>query len=320
MSEMGKVGFVWFFGIVEDIDDPLQLGRVRVRIYHHYSLDDTVLPTKKLPWAHVVMPVTSASYQGKGWSPTFMRVDSTVFGFFVDGAQAQMPVVLGTYPGIPQPDPESVDANNLSTDLHDVSKLARGINKMAETKAALADSAEPGSRYNSQYPHNKVFESERGHVVEMDDTPGAERLHFYHNMGSYVEMSPGLRVDKTNGTSFDITAQTKFSKSVADMMFVSDEGYLTLYAKNGINIVTPGTVTMSGQIINMSSTLGTTITAGGVLTASALGAVSISAGALLDIRGAAGVSVTGGASLSITTPGKASIGGLAGLYLNSPIP
>lgn len=318
--EMGKLGFVWFFGIVEDIDDPLQLGRVRVRAYHFYSPNDTAMPTKSLPWAHVVMPTTSASYQGKGWSPTFMRVDTTVFGFFVDGPSAQMPVVLGTFPGIPQPDPENVDAGNISTESHDVSKLARGINKIADTKSQLADSSEPGSMYAARYPYNKVFESERGHVVEMDDTPGAERIHLYHNQGSYVEMSPGLRVDKTNGTSFDITAQTKFSKSVADMVFVSEEGFLTLYAKNGINIVTPGTVTMSGQMINMSSTLGTTINAGGVLTASALGAVSISAGALLDIRGAAGVTVKAGAALSITTPGKASIGGLAGLYLNSPIP
>ena len=87
MSEMGKMGFTWWFGIVEDVMDPLQLGRVKVRVYHFYSMNSSTLPTDDLPWAHVVMPTTSASYQGKGWSPTFIRPDSTVFGFFVDGPQ-----------------------------------------------------------------------------------------------------------------------------------------------------------------------------------------------------------------------------------------
>ena len=180
MVEMGKIGFVWFFGVVESVADPLQVGRVKVRVYHFYTPNDTTLPTDDLPWAHVVMPTTSASYQGKGWSPTFVRVDSTVFGFFVDGAEAQMPIVLGTFPGIPQPNPDFVDVDNITDDNHDVSKLARGINKLAATKASLADEElEPTSEftYRAQYPHNKVFESERGHVIEMDDTPGAERHH-----------------------------------------------------------------------------------------------------------------------------------------------
>ena len=30
-SFMGKNGFVWFYGVVEDRHDPLYLGRVRVR-------------------------------------------------------------------------------------------------------------------------------------------------------------------------------------------------------------------------------------------------------------------------------------------------
>lgn len=317
MSEMGKMGFVWFFGVVEDIDDPLQLGRVRVRAYHFYSPNDTTLPTAKLPWAHVVMPTTSASYQGKGWSPTFMRVDTTVFGFFVDGAQAQMPVVLGTYPGIPQPNPESVDADNLSLDYHDVSQLARGTNKLAATKTSLQDKDEPGSRYAARYPHNKVFESERGHAVEMDDTPGAERIHLYHNQGSYVEMSTGLRVDKTNGTSVDISSVAKYVKSAGDVIVMS-EGMTTIYAKEGINIVTPKNITMSAAVINMSSTAGISMSAGGIISASAIGALTLSGG-LTSITALGSLTVKAGGVASFATTGKMNLSGLAGLYLNTPV-
>ena len=36
---MGMDGFVWFTGVVEDRDDPDQLGRVRVRILGYHTED-----------------------------------------------------------------------------------------------------------------------------------------------------------------------------------------------------------------------------------------------------------------------------------------
>ena len=38
------------------------------------------------------------------------------------------------------------------------------------------------------YPFNKMIESESGHVLELDDTPNAERIHLYHRTGSRIEM------------------------------------------------------------------------------------------------------------------------------------
>jgi hypothetical protein len=48
---MGTDGFVWFFGLVEDRDDPKQVGRVRVRCFGFHDQDDGQLPTTALPWA-----------------------------------------------------------------------------------------------------------------------------------------------------------------------------------------------------------------------------------------------------------------------------
>ena len=54
---MGKDGFQWFVGVVEDRADPKKLGRVRVRClgYHTENLDK--LPTDDLPWAHPMNPI-----------------------------------------------------------------------------------------------------------------------------------------------------------------------------------------------------------------------------------------------------------------------
>ena len=57
----GRDGFIWWNGVVEDRQDPLYLGRCKVRILGWHTEDKTELPTASLPWAQVLMPVTSAS-------------------------------------------------------------------------------------------------------------------------------------------------------------------------------------------------------------------------------------------------------------------
>lgn len=50
------------------------------------------------------------------------------------------------------------------------------------------------------YPFNHVFETESGHVIEVDDTKGFERIHVYHRTGTFVEMLPdGSITAKTVG-------------------------------------------------------------------------------------------------------------------------
>ena len=99
---MGADGFVWFTGVVEDRNDPSKLGRVRVRClgYHTESLED--LPTSDLPWAHVMHPTTDPSMQGLGNTPSFLVEGSWVLGFFLDAAEKQQPMIMGSLPGIPQ--------------------------------------------------------------------------------------------------------------------------------------------------------------------------------------------------------------------------
>jgi hypothetical protein len=90
----GKNGFIWWVGSVEDINDPLQLGSVRVRIIGVHSDDKTQIPTESLPWAQITLPPTGAR------DTAGPKVGDWVFGFFQDGEYAQIPVVLGIFPGI----------------------------------------------------------------------------------------------------------------------------------------------------------------------------------------------------------------------------
>jgi hypothetical protein len=62
----------------------------------------------------------------------------------------------------------------------------------------------------SQYPSNHVFESESGHISEVDDTPGAERLHREHRTGTFEEIHPdGSRVTKVVKNDYEIVYDDK---------------------------------------------------------------------------------------------------------------
>ena len=98
---MGKDGFQWFVGVVEDRQDPKTLGRLKVRCLGHHTEDLNKLPTADLPWAHVMNPITSATVSGVGQSPLGVVEGTWVVGFFSDGPSAQQPIIMGTLPGVP---------------------------------------------------------------------------------------------------------------------------------------------------------------------------------------------------------------------------
>jgi hypothetical protein len=108
---MSSTKSIFWVGVVEDRKDPLQLGRVRVRIHGYHSALKKDIPTEHLPWSLVTMPTTSASTSGVG-SVNGLVPGTWVLGIWnEDGEQFQNSVVIATIPGmVPQKDnPTSID-------------------------------------------------------------------------------------------------------------------------------------------------------------------------------------------------------------------
>lgn len=237
---------VLFFGVVEDRNDPLKANRVRVRIFYWNTADKATLPITALKWAHVVLPTTEAGISGIGKSPHGLVEGSWVTGFFIDGEQGQYPIIMGSLPGIPTELVDSTKGFNdpkgqypRYIDEPDINRLARNENEtLSATKNAgrsigisTANSSEtwdePASTYAAQYPYNKVTETESGHVFEVDDTTGAERLHRYHRTGTFEEIDPtGNRVTRIVGSDYEIVATDK-----------------NIYVKGKCNLTVDGNVT-----------------------------------------------------------------------------
>jgi hypothetical protein len=132
--------FQHFFGVVEDRQDPLKMGRVRIRAFGIHTEDRSKIPTEDLPWATPIMPYTSASISGIGESPTGPVEGTWVFGFFVDGKQMQQPMIMGTLAGAPEAynelgfnDPNKVYPKIEIPGETDVNRLARGDDIYAST-------------------------------------------------------------------------------------------------------------------------------------------------------------------------------------------
>jgi len=102
----------WFVGLVIDVDDPLKLDRVKVRIQGIHTLDTTLIPNSDLPWAQVAIPVTEGGSSGLGANSS-LKPRAQVFGFFLDGKNSQLPLVVGSIPKIETFANQAGDTDNI---------------------------------------------------------------------------------------------------------------------------------------------------------------------------------------------------------------
>ena len=258
-----------FIGVVEDRNDPLQLGRVKVRAYSIHTEDKTQTSTRELPWAMVVQP-NNAATSGVGYSGTGLLEGTWVFGIFLDD-DYQNPLIIGSLHGKPSigpdksigfNDPRGIypkdDGETHTLGESSISRLARGrkhaekhsvmvskrkgkdllgkvdIAKGPKMGATISDAIlsrfqrriswqEPhprtgakedkwfkGGNNYSTYPFCHVWYTESGHALEVDDTPGAERLHMYHRSGTFQEIQDtGDKIEKIIGDDYEIDLKNK---------------------------------------------------------------------------------------------------------------
>ena len=92
--------FIWWLGVVEDNNDIAMAGRVKVRITGYHTANRETLPVKHLPYAIPINSVTSAAMNGIMENHQLVQ-GSTVIGFFADGDEGQIPMILVTVAGNP---------------------------------------------------------------------------------------------------------------------------------------------------------------------------------------------------------------------------
>ncbi len=222
---------LFFVGVIEENVDPRKEGRVKVRAFGVHGLN-TDIPRDELPWAICV----KGDYDPNG-SPGLglPALNSFVFGMFLDGESAQQPMVLGLIPTqytqvidpdangwgtIPRDNAELLMRGSAPEDygqpqnsrrsraeyMHETSTTDQNANRVEGVEIAGSERTwtEPPPGAQTSYPFNRVIES-GAHVIELDDTPDAERILIYHKEGSYMQIDArGVVINKAVSDQYDV--------------------------------------------------------------------------------------------------------------------
>lgn len=227
------------FGIVEDINDPGEQSRVRVRVFGMHPDDLDALPTQHLPWSNVVMPNTSPSISGIGETIGLLPGSMVLVSYLENDDQT--PIVIGSVPsrstrknGGGFRDPSGIhpkrDRNDspLESSFRSTESFSRSSRLSAVVEdvpqavpprvSSVADDdsdeyyerstwslPSPDEYISPKYPYNNVKTTESGHVTEIDDTPGFERRSEFHPSGTFRDWTAtGDEVNVIRGKRFTI--------------------------------------------------------------------------------------------------------------------
>jgi len=247
-SGIGQPHF--FIGIVENNVDESREGKVQVRAFGIHGTHSDI-KTKDLPWALCA----SGNYDTNNPPPP---LNSFVYGMFLDGRSAQHPLILGLIPGTynseldPITDgygviaakdgdllggpyaPRNFNAaggpDRLATGekLLETYLLSMAANRVHDQKIANEDEtwAEPSPAYAAKYPYNKVIKTAR-HSIEIDDSPGAERIMIHHNSGAYIQIdAKGTVAEKATADRYEINIGTKHESSGHSVVTINGNAHV----------------------------------------------------------------------------------------------
>ena len=107
---IGRDGFRWWIGQVaphidfvskKEVQKQLNKdgwgNRVKVRILGYHPEDEELLPNENLPWAQILLSTSDGTGASQYATSHKVRPGDVVFGFFLDGDNAQIPVISGCF-------------------------------------------------------------------------------------------------------------------------------------------------------------------------------------------------------------------------------
>lgn len=246
---LGIGEFVWWFGVVEDRFDPLNLGRCKVRCFGWHNSDRASIAIEDLPWAHPIVPFGSKSTQ----PPT---EGTMVFGFFADGKEGKYPILMGTVPGIPE---EIRGSTQGFFDPYDAGEKAASVNPVFPRKVRASELKNDGtgasvrSDYARRYPsilnEPTVSRLARPERIESATTGTSLGVRSASITGTTIDFQRKNRVVNIKSAREDKGRSTRSKRAQT----VWNEPFPSFNAKYPFNDVTE---TESGHAFEMDDTPG----------------------------------------------------------------
>ena len=275
---IGQDGFVWWIGVVEDVNDPLTLGRCKVRCFgYHPAKSTNQVPTEDLPFALTIHPLNTPNLYA---SP---KVGEWVFGFFLDSLSAQEPAILGYLPAIPEAATEYFGTEpNLTRNFARVNTAKNSANTICW---------EIGNNIVEVVTQSST--EANGHILIQHKTGAKVNIDSNGKISIYTPTND-ISIEATNG---DINLNAKNINLTASKSITTTSTLATTVVAGG-----PASITAGGAF---------SATAGGLASITAGGAFTATAGSYMDLTALAGIlNIEVSNSISIDTPAIYSTGTL----------
>ena len=235
-------------GVVENNLDELKLARVQVRITGIHSdsaeRDFEGSTTADLPWAEVIGGTDFGLINGVGTS-SVLQVGTLVW-LLLEDDDPNRPIVIGVIKGI----------TNGESDINkNAREITDGVISKKNSTLDYLESAQP----TSVYPENHVIESASGHMIELDDSPGQERVQIIDKNGNYSEMNLSAYIDKAVKDKINVVLGELKEHIVGKTTIQSDSdvtwnitGNFTLNVTGKIDIDAGPEIDMDAGVINLN--------------------------------------------------------------------
>lgn len=142
---------MFYRGIVTANDSPTKDGRVQVRIFELHGTDTSAVKDIDLPWAEVMQGIDYIGYH-----PSSKKA----------GMGKNTIIELGTWVFV------MLDHNNPNYPI------------------VIGTIASNNEIHELSNPLNQITETVSGHIIEIDDNSGNERIHIHHMSGTDIEIMP----------------------------------------------------------------------------------------------------------------------------------
>lgn len=273
--------------VVKDNRDPKRLGRVRVYCPSMYGNDLS-------PWAMPCFPGGCRSDTGHFDVPP---IDSFVWIEFEEGF-VENPIWTGGFydtiemrrrsDGTPIEESEQHQGNNNPVPMH-FQGLPDGTDY--DGSARVLDAA-PDPDFAGVYPNVRGWQSPSGHRIELDDTPGAERVSIVHRAGTIIEIGVDGSVKILTEAQITTVAQAE-TTTVSGSRRETIGGDVTVRVGGDYNLEVDGayTVTHARTLVQEVPAMELTLEGG----------YSLELGGLYDVLAGGPISLTTADSFGLTT-------------------
>lgn len=175
---------------------------------------------------------------------------------------------------------------------------------------------QPTIPYGAKYPFNHTFESESGHIHEVDDTPGYERIHFYHRKGTWEEIDAhGTRVVRVAGDNYEIMERNGCIH-IMGTCNVTVDGNINVFCRSNANIEVSGNAKMHvGGDYELGVTGDMSVAVGGTYSVYSKGDMNHQTDAVATSKSGSTTYITSGGDVQIKAAGDAYLGADSSAHL-----